>query len=436
MAMKKSLLAAIAAALLTAGSGEASASGTLMVDDDRSQCVDADYASIQAAVDAADAGAVVRVCAGRYPESVIVNKPLTLKGDPDAVEAIDCFQPTLPELATDQYAVVGPPDARAFTFAADDVDLSGFVVDGASTAITTSEDFSGYRVHHNLIMDNRVGTIFRSSGDLPSSFDHNCLRENAWGLANNWLPLVDARIHHNSTFRTANFAWEQTSNCPEALPTNLDVCPASTGMRRVVFDHNVSLDDDTGYRLASSSSTTVFENSVLSARIGMRLVGAAEDLQIIDNRLQVAQVGLARLSTATLLSNFGVLIEGNMITGASGTGAGIGMGAGGLKNSQILGNVISGLDGEGIALLAGNTGNLVSNNTVTDNGSNGVRVAAGATGNSFEANEMLGNGRVASTGGVDARDDARDFNVWRGNVCLTDLPAGTICGFGSADTSR
>jgi len=70
-----------------------------------------------------------------------------------------------------------------------------------------------------------------------------------------------------------------------------------------------------------------------------------------------------------------------------------------------LDNTISGLDGEVIALLAGNTGNVVRNNTVTDNGSNGIRVAAGATGNTFEANEMLGNGWTVS-GAVDARDDA------------------------------
>ena len=65
------------------------------------------------------------------------------------------------------------------------------------------------------------------------------------------------------------------------------------------------------------------------------------------------------------------------------------MGVAGLQNSQVLDNTIGGLDGEVIALLAGNTGNVVRNNTVTDNGSNGIRVAAGATGNTFEANEML-----------------------------------------------
>jgi nitrous oxidase accessory protein NosD len=138
---------------------------------------------------------------------------------------------------------------------------------------------------------------------------------------------------------------------------------------------------------------------------------------------------VARQSTPPVASNIGALIEGNTITGSPGTGAGIGMGAGGVKDSSILNNRVSGFAGEGLVLLTGNTNNLVRGNTVTENGSNGVRVATGATGNSFEANEMLGNGdRIA--GAVDARDDARAFNRWRRNVCLTDSPAGTICGVG------
>jgi len=47
----------------------------------------------------------------------------------------------------------------------------------------TSSAHSGYRIHHNLIMANTVAAYFRSSGVYPSSFDHNCLRENGWGAA-------------------------------------------------------------------------------------------------------------------------------------------------------------------------------------------------------------------------------------------------------------
>jgi len=43
--------------------------------------------------------------------------------------------------------------------------------------------------------------------------------------------------------------------------------------------------------------------------------------------------------------------------------------------------------------------------------------------NTFEANKMFGNAIL------DARDDARDRNLWSANQCVTDFPAGSICGF-------
>lgn len=103
------------------------------------------------------------------------------------------------------------------------------------------------------------------------------------------------------------------------------------------------------------------------------------------------------------------------------------MGTGGLKQSQVLENVIDGLQGEGIVLLVGNTDNLVRKNIVTDNGSNGIRAAAGATGNTFETNKILGNGKLATPTNplVDARDDnPLGSNMWTGNDCVTDIPDG------------
>lgn len=446
--MKKQVLAAVAVATFALGSGQAYASTppALVVDDDGAQCPDANVTTIQKAVakaakrnaDPADVNDVelIRVCPGLYIEQVSVPESLTIRGDAEAVEALDCFSTTRPTVDPNTQAIVAAPSgapasapAVLFDLQADDIELQGFVLLGqtgsSSRALRTSSGHSGYWVHHNLIMANTVAAIFRSSDGLPSVFDHNCMRDNGWGLANEWLPLVDAQIHDNSSFGTANFAYEQTGNCPEFLETGLSgAClPSRIGMDDVTFEHNVSMADNTTYRFASSKSTTASENTVIRARIGMRLVSSNEDLRIVDNDLEVREVGLARQSNP--VPNFGVLIQLNTITGVPGSSAGIGMGASGLKNSQILDNTIAGLQGEGIVLLAGNTANTVRGNTVTNNGSNGVRVAAGATDNTFETNTMLGNGKIA---GVDARDDAFGFNVWHGNVCVNDIPMGAICG--------
>ena len=70
----------------------------------------------------------------------------------------------------------------------------------------------------------------------------------------------------------------------------------------------------------------------------------------------------------------------------------------------------------------GDSGNTLRGNTANDNARNAF-YAFGATENTFEANKMFGNAIL------DARDDARDRNIWNANQCVTDFPAGSICGF-------
>ena len=91
-ALRRALVPAALCALL-AGATEAQAA-TLVVDRDRAQCANARFTSIQAAVDAARPKDQIRVCPDRYSERVVIDKPLTVKGDAGAVQAVDCFQAT------------------------------------------------------------------------------------------------------------------------------------------------------------------------------------------------------------------------------------------------------------------------------------------------------------------------------------------------------
>ena len=439
------LVFAVATLLPTAAAADV-ATGTIVVDDDNSQCPDAEISTIQKAVDKAvkknsDRSAendvnLVQVCPGLYVEQVSVREPLTIRGpltfprDAETVQTLDCFAATLTPDPNTQAIVAAPPEGptRIFNLEADNIELQGFVVRGQSgpadsAAVITDSAHSGYQVHDNLIMGNTVAAFFRSSGVLPSSFAYNCLRDNGWGLANHRLPLVEARIHHNSTFRTANFGFELVR-----------------GTERVVLDHNLSRDPTRGgptntmasYLLWDTKLTTLFENGVAS-HSAVRLFGGNETLKIVDNQMEVSLGGVVQQSgnLSTGLppeSNTGALIQGNTI-GGTGNSAGIGMGRRAVRNSEILDNVVTGLAGQGIALIDGNTNNVVRGNTVTNNGGNGIWAGAGATGNTFEANTMLGNGRIVTTGGVDARDDnPLGSNLWSGNDCVTDIPDGLCPG--------
>src|SRR4051812_39346600 len=56
------------------------ATPTLLVDDDHQQCPSATFTSINMAIVAAPAGAIIKVCAGVYNERINVIKPVTLYG--------------------------------------------------------------------------------------------------------------------------------------------------------------------------------------------------------------------------------------------------------------------------------------------------------------------------------------------------------------------
>src|SRR5215203_214941 len=118
-----------------AAEGAATAPPTLVVDDDRAQCGNADFTTIQAAVDAAPEDGLVRVCPGLYAEQVSVPKSLTIRGDAQTVEAVDCLSPVGPTADPNTQAIlVAPSGAPAsapavlFDLQADKIELQGFVL--------------------------------------------------------------------------------------------------------------------------------------------------------------------------------------------------------------------------------------------------------------------------------------------------------------------
>jgi parallel beta-helix repeat protein len=426
-------LAACALAF-AAADGAAAGPATLVVDRDGVECANAEFTSIQAAVDAAEPGDLIRVCPDVYAETVVVDKSLKLKGDPDAVEGIDCFQPTLEELPVDQQAIVDPAGegfSIAFTLEADAVELAGFVVQGATVGIDASDRFSGYRLHHNLIrLNTRFGVDFGSEGTRNSRVDHNCIHENRWGLVSEldddslWaFPVVgdergewnardlrNARIDHNSTFGN-------DAGVEAAGPGRHD---------NLVFDHNVSREDAVGIALQNSSQSWIQDNDLRPARFGILVGGATTGVEIVRNAVETGLQGIVFVPATAFIDVFpapvtGAAVTENIVTGQESDGI-LGV-AGRLHQSIIARNDASRNGRDGIRLGPGTSENVVRGNVADENGRNGI-YALGAIANLFEANQMLGNAVY------DARDDNRAANTWSANDCLTDFPAGTICGVG------
>ncbi|WP_165439962.1 right-handed parallel beta-helix repeat-containing protein [Micromonospora kangleipakensis] len=439
------LLAALAAVLVVPSSAEAAepASSTLVVDRDGVQCGNAEYISIQAAVDAAQPGDRIKVCPDLYAESVTVDKPLTLFGDPDAVDAVDCFQPTPSQLddADSARQVIIDPAGGGFTIAlalrADDIEVAGIVVQGASVGVDASDRFSGYRIHHNLIRLNSLfGVDFGSAGPRQTRADHSCLRENRYGLVSEldddslWAspPVADersewnqrdvrnARVDHNLTFRNV---------------TGIDL--AGPGHHdQLTIDHNVSREDGAGIALQNSNGSAILENDVARASSSsIQIGGATSDLTIDSNIVVNGRIGI--IFTANGFNDrfrqtsHRVQVTRNTVRGMTFSGINANPGTaqepGDLHDSTVADNISTDNGRDGIVLFAGNSGNEVRGNVSERNGRNGI-YAAGARDNTFIGNTALLN--VA----VDARDDNRPVNTWTGNQCVTDSPAGTICGAG------
>ena len=413
-----------------AGGAAAAAPQTLVVDDDRAQCAGAGFTSIQAAVDAAQPGGLIRVCPGLYAERVTIDKPLTLKADPDAIEALDCFQPTLPELTTNQHAIVDPAGdafATAFTLRADGVMVGGFVVQGTSVGIDASDSYSGYRLHHNLIWSNTLFAVdFGSDGTQQSRVDHNCIRQNRFGLGSeldndavwpdlgnrieNARNLINARVDHNATF-------QNRAGLEAAGPGRHD---------RVSFEGNVSRGDRDVILIQNSDASAIVDNQLSPTRFGIGVGGATTRLAVRGNRVEAGLQGIVFVPPSFFIDQFptpvtAALVSENIVIGQ--TFDGMVAAADRLHDSLLLNNVTSDNARDGIILRLANSGNTLRGNIAERNGEYGI-YAQGASSNVFEANRMLGNGVL------DARDDAPLTNAWIANECLTDFPTGTICEVG------
>src|ERR1700704_1702565 len=115
----------------------------LFVDNDHVQCPNAQYTTIQSAVNAAPPGATINVCPGTYPETVRINKPLTVRGIRVGNENLILINPPL--AAANTTSLNGPPVAAiVLVERTSNVTLDDLTVDGANNLINAcAPDFIG-----------------------------------------------------------------------------------------------------------------------------------------------------------------------------------------------------------------------------------------------------------------------------------------------------
>lgn len=143
----------------------------ILVDDDKVQCPTATFTSIQAAVNAANSGDVIRVCAGMYPEQVAIGKSLSLEADNGVI--------VIPsDVVANAAGSSGSPIAAIILVQnAENVDLDGFIVDGSANGLTgCGPTFIGilYQDASGTIEHNAVRRV-RLAPDLPGCQSGNAI---------------------------------------------------------------------------------------------------------------------------------------------------------------------------------------------------------------------------------------------------------------------
>lgn len=175
---------------------------TLVVDDDGADCPRAGHSTIQAAVDAADPGVTILVCAGTYNERVVITGEaknglrLLAQGKPGTV-VLDGEDPT-PFAGNHAFHLLDVSGVliqgftvRAYFENIKLTDASGNTIRKNRTTAAGHDGINlvnsaGNVIEHNLSFDNpsanACGVNVVGSGSVRNVIRHNVLDSNNWGI--------------------------------------------------------------------------------------------------------------------------------------------------------------------------------------------------------------------------------------------------------------
>lgn len=361
--------------------------GTIFVDDDRQQCRNAEFTSIQAAVQAAPPGARIHVCPGVYPESVTVDRPLTIDGAGPSVK-VRTGDPTR------EAVVQVPPFTRGFIIDTIGAEVSGFTIFGdgnATLGVDVRPTGTGNTVRDNFISGHAGAVRMAIGGPARQQqlIRGNRLEDSRFGIAidNNLGPDLEpfpimvtvvqndiARVQIGISLKRL-FQMEVSHNTITDFSDGID----ASDCHQVVISHN---DLETG--TSSNVGISLSIDAILNAP---DFAGTA----VIDNDIRGRSSGPS-LGGIVLDHCAGYLVTGNRI---------------------------SRMEGDGV-LLTTSDNNSVFLNRSDENGDDGIVVRSGS-GNQLFLNSMHDNAVF------DGEDDNRPANTWVHNRCETDNPPGTIC---------
>jgi len=374
---------------------------TWTVDDDGVECPDADFTSIQEAINAASDGDTIYVYNGTYYENVVVNKTVSLVGENKATTIID-----------------------------------GWGTGGTLVNVTASKvTFSGFTIQHSGLWYNDWGIIlFHSNGShiienivtnnfngicLWSSYDNN-ITDNVitnnyyFGvyLANSGYNNLSGNIISNNT-HGASFAVSGSNilrkNHMLDNPYNFgvnginlsdfiqDIDTSNTVEGKPIYylinRHDEQIPADAGYVALVNSTNMTVRNLALTNN---------------DNGVLFANTNSSIIENVTVTSNYGGIelwkSNGNTVRNSTASNNQWGIRMEMSNNTSVSCNLISSNNQMGIGLGSGSAGNVISENTISNNFGAGISIQESEE-NIFYHNNFFNDHVTVTAGYTNTWDD-------------------------------
>lgn len=341
--------------------------GVIIVDDDRVECPNAQFTSINAAVAAAPPGATIRVCPGVYHESVVVDKPLTLQAPRQQGTATECKSPvaddpTKEAIVKYNTTLNGGNPSEGFDVESSNVTIDGFkvepdvVVAQNGVGIFTSRFFSGYELRHNVVQNNTIGIYVNSNGSAATDVSENCSRNNNLNGAAAGNGVYSDQGLSNAQITNNYFTGDQNA----AIVVDTFLGPPHD----IAITHNESVNDGAIVAFASNGPPAAFNLTIDYNRV-IGSIGSG----IVTYEVTNSEIAYNDVDNGV---NNGVSLHFT-------------------TNSTVKSNKADGFHMNGIRLGDSSNNNTVSTNRAENNTEAGLAATGQSSGNTIQQNHMTGN---------------------------------------------